>query len=257
MKLVTLVGILALIFALVCLFCKSSESFTPSPYLVSWQKPADNGGDEGCCGYDWQINDGNTDKGSVPTGTGASITVQTTKLDWNTTYKISVRAVNMFGPGDWTVVNLSTGNGVLSAIKMAAAFDASGNITTPISATTPQNISIWSAMNKGVANPNTLKASALVTVRRLIALGPATTTVLEQRIELDSSYDTANSLDVFSGDFASQMLPPFSFQSGDILSATIIVWDPNDTVITEGYGELTVTQGTPSNVSDISLSYIR
>jgi hypothetical protein len=263
MELLSLVSILALIFVLACFFCKRLEAFTPNPYLISWQKPTDDGGDSTCCGYDWQINDGAIDSGSVPTGTNQTMTVQTTKLDWNTTYKISVRAINMFGPGDWTVANLSTGDGVLSSIKIASAIDINGNITKPISVGS-DNISIRCQMTltaAGVAAmPGPFLASALVVVNRLVALGPATTVVLNQRLNLangsSAGQNGGGALLTFWDDFASELLPPFTFATGDVLTATIIVWDSKTgNVATESSADTTVTQGVPSNVSGITLSY--
>lgn len=252
MKVITLIAILALIFVLAYGFCGKLELFTPNAYIISWQKPTDNGGDQNCCNYEWQVCSDADCKTIVDSGkaggTANIITAQTTKLDWNTKYNIQVRASNRFGPGDWVSASLSTGDGVLSSIRFAVAFDKDGNIITPISEGS-RNISIWTAMNQGVVSPNDLNASALVTVKR------GANMVLQQRLNLLGTYDQTDKWDVFTGDFASQNLAPFTFQTGDILSATIMVWDQKGNVITEGLGDMTVTIGAPGNVTGITLSY--
>ena len=260
MELLNLVIILAVIFVLACFFCKKLEMFTPSPYLISWQRPLDDGGDITCCGYEWKVNDGAVDSGSVPTGTGQTITVQTTKLDWNTKYDISVRAINIFGPGEWTTAKLSTGDGVLSSIKIASSIDATGNITKPVSVGS-QNISIRCQVAltaTGVALGGPFVASALVVVKRLA--GSGSTVALQQRLNLSNSSSVDQSgggaILTYWNDFASALLPPFTFELGDVLTATIMAWD-NKTgeVLSEASADMTVTQSAPNNVSDISLSY--
>jgi len=106
-------------------------------------------------------------------------------------------------------------------------------------------------MSQGSETPNAFNASALIVV------GRGTSVILQQRINLSSSYDSATKSDVFSGDFVSQGLPKFTFEVGDVLSATILVWDEKGNVITEGYSDMKVTKGVPSNVSGITLSYNR
>lgn len=254
MKLTTLLVIVVSILVLTYIYCGKLEFFTPNPYNISWQKPSDNGGDGNCCNYEWQVCSDSDCKTIVDSGKangqGNIITVQTSKLDWNTAYTISVRASNMFGPGEWTSSTLSTGDGVLSSIRFAVTFDQDGNITAPLSAGS-RNISIWSSMDQGAVSPNDLNASALVVVKR------GKDNVLQQRLNLLGSYDKTNKWDVFSGDFASQNMAPFTFAIGDIISATIMVWDQKGNVITEGTGSMTITLGTPGSVSGITLSYDR
>lgn len=228
---------------------------TPNPYLISWQKPTDPGGDPNCCNYDWQVcSDADcktiVDSGQEGGGTWSPsiISAQTTKLEWNTKYTIQVRALNKFGPGEWVSASLSTGDGVLSSIRLAVAFDSNGNTVTPITEGS-RNISIWTIMNQGAASPNDLNSSALVTVKR------GDNIVLQQRLGLTGTYDQTEKWDVFTGDFASQNLPPFTFQTQDIVSATIMVWDQKGNVVTEGSEGITVTIGAPGNITGITLSY--
>lgn len=251
MELYTLISIIALILVAIYIFDKNLEFFTPNPYLISWQRPIEDGGDENCCGYDWQINDGQIDSGSVPSGTTPVITVQTGKLDWNTKYKISVRAINLFGPGEWTTAELSTGNGVINSIVMAALIDNSdGTIINPVAADNPV-VSIWTSLDKGSIIPNTLQASALLVFKR------ENVDIYQQRIDLVSQSDSTNKVDIFTGEIVG-----INLKIDDVITSTIIVWNPaapegTETIVTEASQSVTVNRGPPSNVSGISLTYAR
>lgn len=254
MKLSVLLCIIASIFVLLYIFCNKKELFTINPYIISWQKPTD-GGDPQCCGYNWQVCSDPScanivDEGEVANDTGNVVRAKALKLEWNTKYTIRVKANNIYGPGEWVSAELSTGDGVFSSIRVAEALGESGTIITPISAG-PRNVSIWASMNQGSETPNAFKASGKVVV------GRGTSVIYQQRMDLESSYDVTSKSDIFSGDFASQGIPKFTFEVGDIIFITILVWDEKGNVITEGYSEMNVTQDVPSNVSGITLSYDR
>lgn len=248
MKLSTLLCLILILVAMYLFVSTKLEFFTPNPYLISWQKPIDDGGDENCCGYDWQINDGKIDSGSVPSSNTPIITVQTKKLDWDTKYKISVRAINMFGPGEWTTTELSTGNGVINSIVIASLIDNNdGTIINPI-ASGVQNVKIWTSLDKGSISPNTLQASALMVIKRDNAI------ILQNRVDLTNSYDSTKKIDLFIGE-----TDPIELKIGDVIDSTIIVWDPfgTETIITEASQSVTVNRSPPNNVSGISLTYAR
>jgi len=259
MKFFTLCCIILSILILAYLFCgKFKEAFgTPNPYIISWSVPGDDGGDPDMS-YDWKICsdagcatviDSGTNIPALTTSTPipASTYATTSKLDWNTTYYIQVRANNMFGSGVWTTATLSTGDGV-AAISIASSFDSNGKPVVPLSVGPAQNIAVWTTLINGSVDPNTSNASALITIVR----GGAT--VLTQRLPL-SATGLLNKIDTFHGDFESANISLPAIENGDKVTAVVLVWDSNGNVQTESSAEFTVSQTVPGNVSGIALTY--
>lgn len=249
MKLLTLLLIIALVLFLFYLFGSGNpfEFFTPKPYQLAWLPPSNNGGDSGCCNYDWQICSDVGCTNVVDSGSTRELSALTTKLDWATTYNIWVRAGNVSGKGDWTKVQLSTGDGVVSSISVGAELSPDGTVKVPLSAGNGRNISIWTSLSKGSIDPNTLTGDCVVSITR------GGTLLLSKILPLKASL--TGTVDVFAGDFASAGFPLVDFQKGDVVSADVTIRDANSIVVTEAIQDTTVTKTVPGGVTGITLQY--
>jgi hypothetical protein len=251
MKLATLLIIVGVVIFLYLIFRGyNKENLTPSPYKISWQAPSNNGGDPKCCSYDWQVCN-LSDTGClnpVDSGTTSNLSVETTKLNWATTYNIRVRASNVSGKGDWATVQLSTGDGEIDSIVFGESINSDGTVTMPLYSGTGINVVVWTSMKTGSVSPNTLKGTATVTATR----GDAQ--LFSHSIPLVSA--TSGDLDTFMGDFSSNKIPLVVFQKGDLVSADIYIVDAKGNVVTEALSTTSpITNGPPGAISGIKLTY--
>lgn len=250
MKLTTLLIIVGAVIFLYLIFCGYKEYFTPNPYKISWQAPANNGGDPKCCSYDWQVCNlsDTTCLNPVDFGTTSDLSVETTKLDWATTYNIRVRASNVSGKGDWATAQLSTGDGKIDSIVFGEAINGDGTVTMPLYSGTGINVVVWTSMKTGAVSPNTLKATATITAMR------GSTQLFSHVIPLNSA--TSGDLDTFMGDFSSNKIPLVVFQKGDVVSADIYIVDAKGDIVTEALSSTPpITNGPPGAISGIKLTY--
>lgn len=248
MKLLTLVLILLLVLLAAYMLCGSSlDFFTPSPYILSWQPPTDNGGDPGCCGYDWQICGDNACATIVDSGSTRATSIQTTKLDWATTYNVWVRATNVSGQGPWTKAVLSTGDGVVSSVAIGASLTPTGPPLPALSAGPGKNIAVWTSLSKGSVLPNTLKGSAKITITRSGVTQPA------MLIPLESS--VTGTVDVFDGDLSSSGVPLVTLLKGDVVTADVLIFTSGGEIVTEATSSVTITTMVPGSVTGLSLTY--
>lgn len=246
----SIILIFLVIFILLFFIVSSKDYFTPNPYIISWQAPSNNGGDPKCCEYDWQICSDVLCRNVIDNGHidfGKPLSAQTTKLDWATTYNVWVRASNTAGLGDWTKVQLSTGDGVVSSISIGEEINSDGTVKIPLSASGGINVAVWTSLEKGSVNPNDLVALCDISATR------AGTSLFKHIISLESS--TLGNVDVFKGDFATAKIPLIAFQKGDIVSANVYIADSKGNVVTEATQSTTVTKSTPGGVSGITLRY--
>lgn len=253
MKLSTILLIVGVILLLFLLLGPSRDWFTgtPNPYKISWQAPANNGGDPKCCSYDWQICNDAACTSIVDSGTTSELSVETKKLNWTTTYNIWVRASNISGKGDWTKAELSTGDGTVKSIVLGEKIDnSSGQLIKELSASVPINVMVWASLDKGSVDPNTLVGTATVTAVR------SETQLFSHVIPLKSS--TMGNTSTFYADFASASptIPPVVFQKGDIIYADVYIADNKGNVVTEHVSnQIPITKTVPGGVSGITLTY--
>ena len=246
MDLFILLIIIIGLFLVYLMSCTTTEFLTPNPYQIVWQAPENNGGDPNCCNYDWQICSDAECSDIVDSGSTNKTLALTTKLDWATTYNIWVRASNVSGKGDWTKVQLSTGDGVLSSISIGQKLSSDGTVTIPLSEG-DRNISIWTSLSKGSVSPNTLSAVCMITITR------GGSNVLGKNLLLKSGM--SGEINVFSGNFNDAGFPSFNFKKGDVVNAEVIIRDSNNIVITDAINTTTVTNTVPAGVTGITLTY--
>lgn len=247
MKLLTLVAILVLIFVGYLIFYKTLDFFTPSPYVLSWIAPSNNGGDPNCCGYDWQICSDEKCTNVVDSGTTKSTSVETTKLSWATTYTVQVRATNISGPGEWTSASLTTGDGTVSSIVIGSKISSAGVIQTPLSAGPSQNIAVWTSLSKGSVSPNTLQGYAQLTITRGGVAQPPLVIQLSSKV--------LGEIDIFQGDLISANWSSVVLNQGDTVTADISIFTSTNEIVTEATASTTVTTTVPGNVTGLSLVY--
>jgi hypothetical protein len=243
MKLVTLLIIIALIFLFICLYRKKfTEDFVSGRYQISWSAPVNNGGDSKCCGYNWQIcqTTDQTCASPIDSGTvaaGSQLVAYTSKVDWNQTYNVMVRANNKYGNGPWSTAKLTTGGGVLNSIVIGQSIDQGGNITIPVSAGSP-TVMIWTSIT---GSPIGLNARATISQNR--------NGVNISNNTLGMEANSYNGQATLTGS-----LNGLSILDGDVISVYIYVVKTN-MPFTDGSASITVTGSVPGAVSNISLLY--
>lgn len=228
------------------------EFLTPNPYIVSWQSPSYTGGsDSNCCSYDWQIcSDAEcqniVDSGTVPKGTGTpppTISASTTKLDWSNTYYAWVRAQNSAGPGDWSKMQFSTGDGKINSVVIAETIAQDGTITLPLTSSS-KSISVWAKLSEApVTSPNTYIGICGVTIAGNTFSVPLTAGVDSDKATSDIFYGTAS-------------LPAGGVKTNDTVSADIYISKTGSPPeVTEVITSFVVIVVAPGAVTSLKVNY--
>lgn len=250
MKLVNLLIIILAILVAYYLMCHMREKFTPGDYVLSWTSPTDNGGDPTCCSYDWQICSDEKCTNIVDSGTVSKTNASTTKLDWDTTYTVMVRAVNKFGKSGWATASLSTSPYSVGKVVMAQSLDASGGILTPFEPG-KNTISVYAELNIG----DDQSPIASYNCRAYLTVNRNGTVVYSSNFAL--AYNGGTKIQSPLGFMGfPEGNPAVDMEMNDVVSVDVLFGNAKNQQYTESVASTTVSGGPANSPTGLTLAYI-